>query len=73
MKYIGLFVIALSVLAACGEKKQDLTMSKSESQAFNGTKSSFMAPGWKPGDKASWEQHMKARQQNTQNEYTKVN
>ena len=33
----------------------------------------FAAPGWKQGDKASWEQHMKVRTQNGQNDYTQVN
>jgi membrane-bound lytic murein transglycosylase B len=34
---------------------------------------SFTAAGWKAGDKAGWEQHLKARMQNSQNDYTKVN
>ena len=33
----------------------------------------FTAPGWKPGDKVSWEQQLKTRTQNGQNDYAKVN
>ncbi len=32
----------------------------------------FSAPGWKPGDKTSWEQQLKTRTQ-SQNDYTRVN
>jgi len=32
-----------------------------------------LPPGWKAGDKTSWEQHLKTRAQQGQNEYTKVN
>jgi membrane-bound lytic murein transglycosylase B len=34
---------------------------------------SFTAPGWKAGDKVAWEQHLKARMQNSQNDYSKIN
>ena len=37
-----------------------------------GTGSNFTQPGWKAGDKAGWEQHLKARQQYGQNEYTRT-
>ena len=33
----------------------------------------YAVPGWKQGDKGSWEQQVKNRTQQTQNEYTKVN
>jgi hypothetical protein len=72
----SLMAIVFSVLAACGEKPQALgaeTASRQDSAAFNGTGSQFVAPGWKAGDKASWEQHLKARMQNSQNEYSKTN
>ena len=39
---------------------------------FAGTGSNFTQPGWKAGDKAGWEQHLKARQQYGQNEYTRT-
>ena len=68
--------LTLAALAACGDKPQTLgtgTASKPDAAAFNGTGSQFVAPGWKPGDKASWEQHLKARMQNGQNDYSKAN
>jgi predicted small lipoprotein YifL len=64
---------ALATLAACGEKPQTLAVPKSETAAYTGPASAFTAPGWKAGDKAAWEQHLKARQQNSQNDYSKMN
>jgi len=66
-------IAALATLAACGEKPQALGLPKSDAPAFAGTGSSFTAPGWKAGDKTGWEQHLKARQQNSQNDYSKMN
>jgi len=66
--------LALVTLTACGDKPQTLgSASKQDLAAFNGTGSPFVAPGWKPGDKTSWESHLKARMQNSQNEYSKAN
>jgi predicted small lipoprotein YifL len=64
---------ALATLAACGEKPQTLAVPKSETAAYTGPSGAFTAPGWKAGDKAAWEQHLKARQQNSQNDYSKMN
>ena len=66
-------IAALATLAACGEKPQALGLPKSDTPASAGTGSNFTAPGWKAGDKLSWEQHLKARQQNSQNDYSKMN
>ena len=70
-------VIGIAMVAVgCGDKPQDLnpgSASKKDATAFSGTGSAYMAQGWKAGDKVSWEQHLKARAQNGQNEYTKVN
>ena len=66
---------AVLVLAACGEKPQTpqaLSAAKSDVAPFQGVENQFAAPGWKPGDKTSWEQGLKARAQNTQNEYSRV-
>lgn len=65
--------LALAGLSACGEKPQTLGGKKSDAAAFQGAQNPFVAPGWKPGDKTSWEQGLKARAQNTQNEYAKTN
>ena len=66
------FLAALAGLSACGEKPQTLGAGKTDVAAFKGAENSFSAPGWKPGDKTSWEQGLKARAQNSQNEYTKL-
>ncbi len=68
--------MAVAGLAACGDKPQTLdagSASKQDAAAYNGTGSAFVDKGWKPGDKASWEQHLKTRMQNGQNDYTKAN
>ena len=65
-------LVALAGLSACGEKPQTLGGKKSDAAAFQGAQNPFVAPGWKPGDKSSWEQGLKARVQNSQNEYSKT-
>ena len=65
--------VALAGLSACGEKPQTLGGVKSDVAPFQGAQNQFAAPGWKAGDKTSWEQGLKARAQNTQNEYSKTN
>ena len=67
-------VTAALALAACGEKPQSMKESaKQDEAAFNGTGMPFVAPGWKVGDKTSWEAQLRTRAQNSQNEYNKVN
>jgi predicted small lipoprotein YifL len=73
MKRLLILASAVATLAACGEQPQALGLPKSDRPASAGTGSNFTAPGWKAGDKASWEQHLKARQQNSQNDYSKMN
>ena len=73
---IAAMVSVAMVTAGCGDKPQDLnpgSASKKDATAFSGTGSAYMAQGWKAGDKTSWEQHLKARAQNGQNDYTKAN
>ena len=67
-----IIVFAVLLLVACGERTQTLGGAK-DAAAYTGTGSAFMQPGWKPGDKASWESELRARGQNSQNEYTRVN
>ena len=73
-KRIVYIVFALSLIA-CTERPQTIgTNSKNDKQAFEGTGIAppFTAPGWKGGDKSSWEQHLKVRTQMGQNDYNKV-
>ncbi|MFY3386073.1 hypothetical protein [Paracidovorax sp. MALMAid1276] len=64
--------VALASLAACGEKPQTGAGIRSDAVPYAGTGSNFTEPGWKAGDKASWEAQLKTRQQYGQNEYTRT-
>ena len=71
---IGASLSALVALAACTERPQTLDSGvKVDAQAFQGTGLAYAVPGWKQGDKVSWEQHEKTRTQIGQNEYNRVN
>lgn len=63
----------VAALAACGEKPQTMDGVKHDATAFSGTGMPFAAPGWKQGDKISWEQHLKTRTQSGQNDHAKAN
>ena len=73
MKRALLLAAVLVALSACGEKPQALQTSKKDVAAYTGTGQAFANPGWKQGDKASWESQMKARNQYGQNDYTRMN
>ncbi|MEA3395439.1 MAG: hypothetical protein U9R55_12500 [Pseudomonadota bacterium] len=73
MKNILMLIAAVALLSACGEKPQTIGGAKQDAAPYSGTGKPFVDAGWKPGDKASWESHLKARGQNSQNEYTKTN
>ena len=67
---IALAMMAVAV-AGCGEKPQTATtQKKSDAKAWEGAQGGNVAAGWTPGDKASWEDQMRARAQN-QNEYSR--
>ena len=72
MRYAAL-VCLLGLLAACGEKAQTAGGAKQDAAPYSGTGKAYTEPGWKAGDKASWESHLKARTQAGQNDYNKVN
>ncbi len=73
MKNTFIVVSAVILLAACGDKAQTAGGVKQDAAAFTGTGKPYVEPGWKQGDKTSWESHLKARGQNTQNEYSRTN
>lgn len=61
---------AAALLTACGEAKQDRGAARHDAPFSDGTGSAaFTAPGWKPGDKASWENELRARAQYGQNDF----
>lgn len=69
----AVLALAALALAACGEKPQTLGQNSGhDTPASSGTGTVFQVQGWKAGDRASWEQQLKARAQ-TQNDYVKSN
>jgi hypothetical protein len=72
MMRLSTILAATFVLAACGDKPQTGSASKLDAPPYAGTQNAFNAPGWKAGDKVSWEQQLKARAQAGQNEYNRV-
>jgi predicted small lipoprotein YifL len=69
----ALLVAAVVVVAfaACGEKVQTIpvgTAKKADTQVWQTQDKRFLAPGWSPGDQASWEAQMTNRAQG-QNDY----
>lgn len=63
------------LLAACGEIDQSKTAGntyRDDVPASQGAKNAYVASGWEPGNKGSWENQIRARGQ-LQNEYQKVN
>lgn len=72
MRTAWILALGAIALAGCADKEQTATGYKSDAAPFNGTNRPFVASGWKPGDRTSWEQQLKTRTQNGQNDYAKV-
>ena len=64
-------VAAAFFLAACGDKPQSAGGVKGDVAPYQGVDNKYASPGWKAGDKNSWEQALKVRTQH-QNEYTRT-
>lgn len=73
MKRMLTIVAAAALLAACGEQPQTAGGNRQDAAPYTGTGKAFTDPGWKAGDKTSWESHLKARGLNSQNDYAKSN
>ncbi|TSE25240.1 hypothetical protein Tsedi_01486 [Tepidimonas sediminis] len=64
-------VLAVAVLAGC-ERPQTATGSKSDQPPYRGsTAPAFADAGWQAGDRNAWAQHLRARAQYGQNEYSR--
>jgi len=66
---------AITGLSACMEPTQTLG-TKSDAAPFTGTgnaPAAFVNGGWKAGDKTSWEQALRTRAQEGQNDYARTN
>jgi hypothetical protein len=73
MSLARLLLVPLVALAfvACGEKVQTIpvgTAKKADSQAWQTQEARYLAPGWTPGNEASWNAQMANRAQG-QNDY----
>ena len=54
-------VVAAAALTACGEKPQEMSSTGSDAAPYTGVgQSQYQQPGWKVGDKASWEQFIRS-------------
>jgi hypothetical protein len=64
---------AALALAACGEKISGAAK-KADVPAFQGSTgaSAYIANGWKAGDQTAWEQQLRTRTTQGQNEYTRA-
>jgi predicted small lipoprotein YifL len=63
--------LAVATVAGCGEKVQTIpvgTAKKADTQVWQNQDTRFLAPGWSPGDQASWDAQM-ARRAQGQNDY----
>ncbi len=72
---LSVALVASLGLSACMEKPQTLG-TKSDAAPFTGTgnaPAAFVNGGWKAGDKTSWEQALRTRAQDGQNDYAKSN
>ena len=69
---LALAAVTALLLGACSEKPQTAGTHSSDKQAWSGSvQKAFDAPGWKPGDKASWEEQIKQRNR-SQNEFVRM-
>lgn len=66
-------LVATLALGACGEKPQTAKESykQADSKPWDGADAAFTSKGWTVGDRASWENQMRTRNQQ-QNEYLRV-
>jgi hypothetical protein len=72
MRPIAGALIALSLtLVACSEKGRTVGADAAPYTGPSGSMATFAAPGWKSGDKTSWEQSMKVRAQYGQNDHSR--
>lgn len=69
MRSIVMGAMAL-VLAACGDRPQELGSGAApDTPNWQGTSNAYVAPGWKAGDRKAWEEQLRVRAQQGQNEY----
>jgi outer membrane biogenesis lipoprotein LolB len=63
--------VAVLFLSACTEPPQTAGTQHQGSKSWTGTQPNFNAPGWKPGDQASWTEEIKKRNRG-QDDYVRI-
>ena len=70
MKAAAVWTLVLAgALAGCTEKPQTHGQVRNDAAPYAGTGKAFVDAGWKAGDKASWEEHLKVRTRRGQDDY----
>jgi hypothetical protein len=64
-------VCVVALFTGCSEKPQGVGLPKSATPAWQGAQDPFVAPGWKVGDQASWQEQLNNRAK-AQNEYLRI-
>jgi hypothetical protein len=59
------------ILCACTETPQTATTRKADDKPWDNASAAYSATGYKPGDRAAWEEQIKNRNQG-QNEYARA-
>jgi len=62
-------LVLTGALVGCTEKPQSHGLVRNDAVPYAGTGKPFVDPGWKAGDKASWEAHLKVRTRRGQDDY----
>ncbi|MBK9575246.1 MAG: hypothetical protein IPO43_22490 [Rhodoferax sp.] len=71
--FVAVVAVSLLGLSACGEQPQTLSGAKQDTAAHSGVGTAFSDTQWKQRDRAAWESHLKARTQQGQNDYNRMN
>lgn len=72
MKKTLIIISSAFLLVACERAQTIGAGARQDAAPYSGTGKPYVESGWKPGDKTSWEAHLRARGQQGQNEYNKT-
>jgi hypothetical protein len=72
VKTLGTTLALVLLLAACTEKPQTAATRKADQAPYATAHGDFTAGSWKQGDATAWEQQLRSRAQNGQNEYSRA-
>ena len=70
--HLSVLLASAVAISACGESTSgNKSTKKADGKAWEGAGPTYAASGWKPGDKASWDEQMRVRVQ-LQNDYSRA-